>query len=62
VLMSLLGRRDLGMGAAMAASGESCRRCGHVLTARFDPLLPSAVQLFCAAKSLFDHLVGAQQN
>jgi len=27
-----------------------------------DPLRPSAVQLFCAAKSLFDHLVGAQQD
>src|SRR6266852_943930 len=28
--------------------------------AEIDPLLPSAVQLFCAAKSLFDHLVGTQ--
>jgi hypothetical protein len=37
VLMSLLGRRDLGMGAAMAAFGESSRRCGHGLTALFDP-------------------------
>jgi hypothetical protein len=29
-LVSLLGsiRRDLGNGAAVAASGESCRRCG----------------------------------
>ena len=25
-------------GAAMAAFEESCRRRGHVLTARFDPL------------------------
>jgi hypothetical protein len=28
----------------------------------FDPLRPSAVQLFCAAKSLLDHLVGTQKN
>ena len=27
-----------------------------------DPELTSAVQLFCAAKSLFDHLVSAQQK
>jgi hypothetical protein len=26
------------------------------------PLLPWAAQLFCAAKSLFDHLVGTQQD
>jgi hypothetical protein len=45
-------RRDLGNGAAMAAFGESCRCCGHVLMARFDPLLPSGVQTFCVARSL----------
>jgi hypothetical protein len=28
---------------AMAAFGESCRRCGHVLTARFDPLRKTTV-------------------
>jgi hypothetical protein len=33
----------LGNGAAMAASGESCRRCGHVLTAHFDPDRPPSV-------------------
>jgi hypothetical protein len=27
-----------------------------------DPELPSTVQLFCAAKSLLDHLVGTQQD
>jgi hypothetical protein len=27
--------------AAMAAFGESCRRCGHVLAPRFDPFLSS---------------------
>jgi hypothetical protein len=30
--------------------------------AGFDPELTLAVQLFCAAKLLFDHLVGAHQN
>jgi hypothetical protein len=35
---------------AVAAFGESCRRCGHVLTARFDPKRASAFQLFCVAR------------
>ena len=30
--------------------------------ARFDPEPTSAVQLFCAAKSLLNHLVGVQQD
>jgi hypothetical protein len=32
------GRGSWSGAHTMAASGESCRRCGHVLTARFDPL------------------------
>jgi hypothetical protein len=34
--MKLQHPRYLGNEAAMAAYGECCRRCGHVLTARFD--------------------------
>jgi hypothetical protein len=33
-----------------------------VARAAVDPELTSAVQLFCAAKSLFDYLIGAHQN
>jgi hypothetical protein len=35
--MPLLGRRDLGNGAAMAAFGESCRDSGHGFSSLFDP-------------------------
>jgi hypothetical protein len=46
----------------MAAFGESCRRCGHGLAAATDPEPPSAAQLFCIAKFLFDHLVDDRQQ
>jgi hypothetical protein len=37
----------------MAAFGESCRDCGHGLTARFDPLLPPAVQRSALRDALY---------
>jgi hypothetical protein len=46
----------------MAAFGESCRDSGHALVSLDDPELPSAIQMLCIAKSLFDDLVSAQQN
>jgi hypothetical protein len=46
----------------MTAFGESCRRCGHVLAARFDPKRRSPANFCCVAKLLFDHLVGSGQQ
>jgi hypothetical protein len=43
VLMSLLGRRDPGNGATMAAFGESCRHRGHAFMSLDDPDLPPLV-------------------
>ena len=65
------GRREGSLGAGPGAENGLDQLLGRVgggrlatavPTANLDPLLPSAVQLFCAAKSLFDHLVGTQQN
>jgi hypothetical protein len=38
-------------GIALAAFGESCRRCGHVLTARFDPKRRFGAASCCIARS-----------
>jgi len=51
--LDLLGAQS----AAMAASGESCRRRGHAVVSLTDPI--SAIA--CAAQQLFDHLIGATE-
>jgi ABC transporter substrate binding protein len=45
----------------MSAAGGRRHRSAEGMSA-FDPLLPSAVQIFCVAKFLFDHFVGGREE
>ena len=56
--LDLLGAQS----AAMAASGESCRRRGHAVVSLTDPSRHFAIINCRIAKGSFDHLIREQQE